>query len=153
MGKVILDLLIVAFWLFLLFDAWLQGRELPRLAAEHDLPDAPGALLIGIALAVAAGAGLLAYRERHRIMDEMPLVTRWVDRWFGEGAYRHFTRRLWPTWASIISSVVLGSVGLHATARSEGSIWSYAVCAGFLALAAALFVAWALSRRYPPALR
>jgi hypothetical protein len=135
MGKRILDLLILAFWLFLMIDAWAQGRELPSLAAELDLPDVPAMLLIGIALAVAAGAGLLAYRQRHRIMDEMPLVTGWVDRGFGDGAYHYFMRRLWPTWASIISSAVLGSVGLHATARSEGSIWSYAACVGFLALA------------------
>ncbi len=153
MGKRILDLFIVAFWLFLLFDAWVQGRELPELAAELDLPDVAGVFLIGIAVAIAAGAGLLAYRQRHRIMDEMPLVSDWMGRWFGDGAYSYFTRRLWPTWASIITSALLGTVGLHATAGSGGNVWSYAVCVGFLALAAALLVAWAISRRHPPTLR
>lgn len=152
-GRRILDFFITAFWLFLVVDAWVQGRELPLLLSELDLPELHAATLVGLALVVAAGAGLFTYRQRHRIMDDMPLVSRAVDRWFGEGAYRYFSRRLRPVWASIVSSLVLGSVGLYATSRAGESGWSYAVSIGFLGLAVALFVAWLFSRRYPPALR
>jgi hypothetical protein len=149
----LLDLLVAAFWVFLIVDAYAQGRELPVLVSELNLPEISVVLAVCLVLAVALAFGSLAFWQRKNIMDEMPGLSGTVDRVFGEGAYGHFTRRLRPVWASIVSSLVLGAVGLHANVEMTGNSWSYVVCVGFFAFALFMFGAFLVSRRYPPTLR
>ena len=40
-GFRILDILVLLFWLFVLTDSYIQGRELPGLLAEAGLPELP----------------------------------------------------------------------------------------------------------------
>ncbi len=86
-------------------------------------------------------------------MEDMPILSSTVDRVFGKGAYRHFTLRLRPVCASVISSLVLAVVGLYSTYETTQNGWSYAICFGFLALALSMFIAYQTSKQFPPALR
>ncbi len=86
-------------------------------------------------------------------MEDMPILSSTVDRVFGKGAYRHFTLRLRPVCASVISSLVLAVVGLYSTYETTQNAWSYAICFGFLALALSMFIAYQSSKQFPPALR
>ncbi len=152
-GLVFVDVLIVLFWLFLLSDAYFQGRELPYLLNEIDLPELP-ILLSGFAiLAVASAAGIVTFLQRKNIMEKMPLLSTIVDRVLGIGAYSRITHRLRPVCASILSSLILGIVGLYSTYEGSQDRWSYAICIGSTVFATFMLIAYLASKRFPPALR
>lgn len=154
-GLRIVDALIAAFWIYLLFDAYYEGRELPLLIeeVERELTEIPLALALASFLVLAVAGALLAFWQRRRIMEDMPLVSSALDRVFGTGAYKRFMYRLHPLWASVLSSLLLAIVGLHATFRSNQSELSYAVCIGFIGFSVSMVVAYLFSRRYPPVLQ
>lgn len=151
-GRRLVNVFILLFWAFMIYDAFMQGSEMPLLLAEVELPELPIALFVGVAVVGSLGASAFVFWQRKNIMDDMPVVSDRVDRLFGPGAYSHFTRQLRPTWASILSSLILGGVGLYATFESTHGIWSYAISGGTLLFAVFMFIAWLASRRYPPTL-
>lgn len=149
----LLDLLIAAFWVYLLFDAYAQGRDLPELVADLDLPALPVVLAACAILVIAISCGVVTFWQRRNIMQDMPVLSSAFDRLFGDGAYRHFTAHLRPVSASVVSSLILALAGFHATFQTTRDAWSYAVCFGFLAFALCMFIAFLASKRFPPALR
>lgn len=151
-GGILVNLCIALFWIYLLVDSYIQGRDLPALLGEVELPDLPIALFVSAAFAISIAASAVTFWQRKNLMDEMPFVAERVDRWFGSGSYSRFTHRLHPVWASILSSTVLGVVGVYTTYHLNQHIWSYAISGGTLVFALFMFVAWLLSRRYPPIL-
>ena len=151
-SRVLVNLCIALFWIYLIVDSYIQGRGLPALLGEVELPDLPLALFVSAALAISIIASALTFWQRKNLMDEMPLVAGKVDRWFGVGSYSRFTHQLRPVWASILSSTVLGVVGVYTTYHLNQHAWSYAISGGTLVFALFMFAAWLLSRRYPPIL-
>lgn len=148
-GRRLVNVFILLFWAFMIYDAFMQGSEMPRLLAEVELPELPIALFVGVAVVGSLGASAFVFWQRKNIMDDLPVVS---DRLFGAGAYSHFTRQLRPTWASILSSLILGGVGLCATFESTHGIWSYAISGGTLLFAVFMFVASLFSLKFPPTL-
>ncbi|MBO6558799.1 MAG: hypothetical protein JJ934_19460 [Pseudomonadales bacterium] len=151
-GPILINLFIALFWLFLIYDAYLQGSEMPIVLSEVELPELPLVLFAAVAFVGSLGASAFTFWQRKNIMEDMPVIAERVDRYFGEGAYSRFTRQLRPVWASILSSTILGVVGLYATYQFNHHIWSYAICGGTLLFAVFMFIAWLVSRRYPPML-
>lgn len=151
-GRVLVNLFIALFWMFLIVDSYIQGRDLPILMNDIELPELPLALFIAAALLVSLAASVVTFWQRKNIMDEMPIVAERVDRWFGVGSYSRFTHQLRPVWASILSSTIMGVAGLYATYQFNQHVWSYAICGGTLLFAVFMFIAWLVSRRYPPVL-
>ena len=151
-GRLLVNVFILLFWTFLIYDSFVQGSEMPLLLAEVELPELPIVLFVGVAVLGSLGASALVFWQRKNIMDEMPVVSDRVDQFFGAGAYSHFTRQLRPTWASILSSLILGGVGLYATFESTHGIWSYAISGGTLLFAVFMFLAWLFSLKFPPTL-
>ena len=149
----LLDLLIAIFWIYLLFDAYAQGRDLPELIADLDLPALPVVLAAFAIVVIATLCGVVTFWQRRNIMQGMPVLSSAVDRIFGDAAYRHFTLHLRPVSASVVSSLILTLAGFHATFQTTRDAWSYAVCFGFLAFALCMFVAFLVSKRFPPKLR
>jgi len=151
-SRKIIDVLIALFWLFLISDAYFQGRELPHLLSKINLPEFPLILSFFAVLTLAASACILIFWQRKNLMDEMPVLSSRVDRFFGPGAYSRFTHRLRPVQASIFSSIVFAAVGLHATYQQTQDMWSYMICTGFLFFAICMFIAYLVSKRFPPVL-
>jgi len=151
-GRLLVNGFILLFWVFLLFDSFVQGRELPLLIAEVELPELPVFLFVGVAVLGSLTASAFVFWQRKNIMDEMPVVAERVDRFFGAGAYSHFTRQLRPTWASILTGLIMGGVGLHETLNSTQGTWSYAISGGTLLFALFMFLAWLFSLKFPPTL-
>lgn len=152
-GMMFVDVLIAIFWLFLLSDAFFQGRELPHLLNGIDLPELPIFVSIVTILLLASLTSILTFWQRKNIMEEMPLFSTMVDRIFGTGAYSRITHRLRPVCASILSSLILATVGLYTTYEGSQDRWSYAICLGFLVFAIFMLIAYLVSKRFPPALR
>ena len=152
-GLLLVDALIVLFWLFLLSDAFLQGRELPYLLQEVDLPELPIFMSVVVILVLASFASGLTFWQRKNIMEEMPLVSTWIDRTFGAGAYYRIIHRSRPVCVSILSSLILAMVGLYTTYEGPQDKWSYAICIGFLVFAIFMLIALLASKRFPPALK
>ncbi len=151
-GRILVNTSILLFWAFLIYDSFVQGSEMPLLLAEVELPELPIVLFVGVAVVGSLGASAFVFWQRKNIMDEMPVVSDRVDQFFGAGAYSHFTRQLRPTWASILSSLILGGVGLYATFESTHGVWSYAISGGTLLFAVFMFLAWLCSLKFPPTL-
>ncbi|MBL6691366.1 MAG: hypothetical protein ISP91_13330 [Pseudomonadales bacterium] len=151
-GRLLVNGLILMFWAFLLVDSFAQGRELPLLLAEVELPELPLFWFVGVAVLGSLGASTFVFWQRKNIMDEMPLVAERVDGFFGAGAYSHFMRQLRPTWASILTGLIMGGVGLHTTLHSTQGAWSYAISGGTLLFALFMFLAWLFSLKFPPTL-
>ena len=149
----LINVLIVVFWLYLLLDAYFQGRELPGLINDLDLPELPVVLSACLVLIITALCGVVTFWQRKNIMEDMPYLSSFIDRVLGKGAYNQFTLRLRPVSASIATSLVLATVGLYSTSQTTQDNWSYLLFFGFLAFALSMFVAYLLSRRFPPALR
>lgn len=151
-GPGLVNLAIALFWIFLIVDSYLQARELPVLLGEVELPELPLMFFAVAAISISLIVSAVTFWQRENIMDEMPVVAERIDGWFGEGAYGRFTRQLRPVWASILSSTILGGVGLYATYEFNHHVWSYAISGGTLLFAVFMFIAWLVSRRYPPVL-
>lgn len=152
-GMKAVDILIVLFWLFLLWDAYSQGLELPGLMSEIDLPELPVIMSAFAILVIAGSASFVTFWQRKNIMEDMPFFSTLTDRALGSGAYRRFTHRLRPVCVSMLSSLVLATVGLYCTYEETQDRWSYAICFGFLAFAVCMFIAYLVSKRLPPVLR
>jgi hypothetical protein len=147
------SLLIGVFWTYLIVDAYRQGVAMPETAAVLTLPTIPAIVFytcLGLSFAFALS---FTFSTRTRLVENLPLVTRFVDKKFGEGTYRDFNHRLRPIALSIISGSLLGGFGLHAVHTSTKSLLGYLLCGIFLAVTAGLLSAQLLSLRYPPTLR
>jgi hypothetical protein len=151
-GVKVVNALIVVFWLFLLTDSYNQGRDLPGLLADFELPTLPVFLSTCAILLFSIGCAAITYRQRVHIMEDMPLVTDSVDRCFGHGAYGRFTSKLRPVLASVICSFVLSAAGFYSTYETTRDVWSFMICFGFLSFAGCMLAAYVLSRKFPPAL-
>lgn len=151
-GRNLVNLFIALFWIFLTVDAYIQGRDLPQLLSRVDLPELPLATFVAAAFLISLLASFFTFRQRKNLMDEMPIVAARVDSWFGVGSYSRFTHRLHPVWATILSSTILGLVGMYSTYHFDHDVWSYAISSGSLLFAFFMLIAWFLSRRYPPVL-
>lgn len=150
---IVVDVLIVLFWLFLLTDSYFQGRELPGLMSKAELPELPIPLSIIAILVVSILASVMTFWQRKHIMEDLPLVSKWLDQMLGIGAYRRITHRLRPVSASILTSLMFAVVGIYTTYTETQDSWSYAICIGFLVFATFMFIAYLGSRRFPPVLR
>lgn len=148
-----IDALIVVGWAWLLIEAWFEGQELPALLAQLPVfptlswPIAPGLV------AVAAVTALATFHERRRLSEEVPLVTKFVDRRFGEGTYHALNERMRPVLLSMLGTVVLAISCASATQATPGEPRGHLVTAGAVAAATGLCAALLLSRRYPPVLK
>ena len=152
-GFKVLDVMIVLFWLFVLVDSYLQGREIPGLLSQAELPQLP-VVLTAVAVLILCGiASGVTFWQRKNIMEEMPVLSTLTDRIFGEGAYHHLTHRLRPVMMSMLTSLVLGTVGFYTTMQESPNDWSYAVCIGSLLFSMTMLIAYYASRRYPPELK
>lgn len=149
----VVDVLIAIFWLLLVTDAFLEARELPHLLAKFELPELPLFLFATATLAIAGISSLIIFRQRRQLMDDLPIVASWTDRFFGGGAYSRFTHKLRPVWTSIATSLVFGFAGLHATHEATRDTWAYAICGGTLLFALGMYIAYLASKRFPPELR
>jgi len=147
------NLVIAAIWIYLLADSWLQGRELPELMNRVPLPEV-SQLFISVFLAIVFLLSLwITFWQRHTLMEDLPLITRSVDRRFGAGTYRNFLHRFRPIGISILSGLILGTVGTWSTYASTRSQAAYLISWIFLAAALGLLLALVVSHRHPPALR
>lgn len=147
------NVLIGVVWIYLVVDAYRQGVALPETAAILTLPTIPGAIFATVLGGSFAFAVILTFTTRTRLVEDLPLVTRFLDKRFGEGTYRDFNQRLRPITLSIICGLILGGFGLHAIHTSTMNPLGYLLSGIFLAVAAGLLVAQLLSFRYPPTLR
>lgn len=145
--------LISIFWIYVLADAYLQGLEIPGLLATISVPEGALPWIVTSLIALFTGCLLVTFSQRRRLMEDLPLVTRWVDSKFGEGTYMDFSRRLRPVAVATLSSSVLAISSLRATYATTKSLTGYLAGAAFSAIALGLLVAYLLSRRYPPKLQ
>lgn len=172
---IVLKLLIAASWLVLLIDSVLQGIEFPALLAGVVLPELPLWLMVTGCFTIPFVISGLTYWRRENVMERIPKVTDWIDRWVFEGAYEYFMNCMYPVHASMISSALFGGVAGWMTYTSAATspevtssatlfmalmgaaeswqIWSYAICAGCFVFVFTMSLAVALSRRYPPLLK
>lgn len=144
--------IVIAIWCYLLLDAYHQGMALPGLITALSAPALPISLMVIIVAALFTAAAWMTFRQRHRLIENVPLITPFLDRRFGEGTYRDLNRSFKPVAISIAAGLVLSVSGLRATHASTGDASAYFLGAAFLAVALGLLVAYLLSRRYPPAL-
>ncbi|MFT7688067.1 MAG: hypothetical protein ACI9FB_003427 [Candidatus Azotimanducaceae bacterium] len=149
----IADGLIILFWLFLLSDAYFQGRELPILVSGVDIPELPMYLPIFAMLVIALMSSFVTFWQRKNIMEGPSIILSITDRFLGVGAYSQFTHRLRPVSASIATSLILAVVGLYTTFKTTQDTWSYIICIGFFVFAICMFSAYLVSKRFPPLLR
>lgn len=147
------NLLIGAFWVYLLVDAYRQGVALPETVAILALPPIPGVVFASILSVTFVFALALTFFTRQRLMEDIPLITRFVDGRYGLGTYSNFNQRLRPITLSIISGSMLGGFGLHAIHTTTRSSLGYLFCGIFLAVTVGLLSALLLSIRHPPMLR
>ena len=152
-GLRILDMLVLLFWLFVLTDSYIQGRELPGLLAETELPELPvvwAVIVIVTGSVVTAG---VTFWQRQNIMQTMPVVQTALDRTFGQGAYHHLTHQLRPVLMSVLTSIVLAAVGFYTNFKGTGEVWSYAIFSGFIFFGLMMLSILLLSRHFPPELK
>ena len=139
--------------MFVLTDSYIQGRELPGLLAETELPELPwgwAALVIVTGSVVAAG---LTFWQRRNIMQTMPVLQNALDRVFGQGSYLHLTYRMRPVLMSVLTSSVLAVVGLYTNFVGKGEVWSYAIFSGFFFFSLTMLSVLLISRYFPPELK
>lgn len=146
------NLLVAAIWAYLLLDSYHQGMALPGLIAELPLPELPFSLMAVVLVLLLPVAAWLTFSQRQRLIEDLPLITAFLDRRFGEGTYRDLNRRFKPVAISIAAGLVLSVSGLRATHASTGDASAYFFSAVFLTVALGLLGAYLLSRRYPPVL-
>lgn len=153
--SIALDAAIFLVWLFILGDSLYQAIELPPSFVDisDKLPDLPLALMLAGALILPAIPCGFTFWQRQNLMEDMPLVSKKMDQWFFEGAYGYFMSRLYPIHASIITSLIIGSVGGWLTYKTSAGIWSAVVCLGSLLFSVYMLITVAFSRRYPPVLK
>lgn len=147
------NILIAAFWLYLLLDGYYQGQALPELVGKLPLPAMSRSLIAVILALLFAFSLAFTFWQRRRLMEDMPLVTRFVDDKFGEGTYRDFCHRLRPVAISVLAGLLIAISGMRATFATTKSPEGYFFSLLFLAVALGLLAAYLLSRRYPPELR
>jgi hypothetical protein len=147
------NIFIGALWIYLLIDAYSQGQQIPELVKPIPELDLSMLFVTGLLLILFAISCYFTFWQRHTLMEQLPLVTRLVDRRFGVGTYRNFCYRLRPIGISIASTLVLGLTGIRATHATTGSTVGYLICYIFLTFGAGLVAAYLLSLRYGPALR
>jgi hypothetical protein len=143
---------IVAFWLYLLIDSFVQGHELPQWVRIIDIPDLPTPVVAVLLILIFCASLGGAFWQRKNLMEEMPVISDFCDRRFGKDSYQNFCRRLRPISASMVSSLILGATGLYAAHTGDGTPAAFLLCYGFLAFGFALLGARLLSRCYPPRL-
>ena len=152
-GLRVLDLLVCLFWMFVLADSYIQGRELPGLLAETELPELPWGWAV---LVIVTGSVVIAggtFWQRQNIMQTMPVLRNALDRVFGEGSYLHLTYRMRPVLMSVLTSIVLAAVGLYTNFVGKGEVWSYAIFSGFVFFGLTMLSVLLISRRFPPELK
>lgn len=147
------SLLIGVLWTYLLVDSYRQGVALPDTVAILTLPTIAGTVFATILSVSFVFALILTFSTRKRLVEDLPLVTRFVDGRFGTGTYKDFNHRLRPIALSIICGFMLGGFGLQAIHTSTKNPLGYLLCGIFLAVTAGLLIAQLLSFRFPPALR
>jgi hypothetical protein len=148
-----IDVAIALSWAWLLVEAWFEGQEIPGLLAELPVfPALSWPIVVGL-IAVAPVAGGSAFLERKRLSDEVPVVTRLVDRWLGAGPYRALNDRMRPVLLSVLGTAVLAVSTAAATRAASGEPRGLLIAAGAAAAAIGLTTALLLSRRYPPTLK
>lgn len=152
-GRWLLDLIILTFWLYLIYDSYAEGKALPGLLQSLELPDLPLIVFALSAFIFGLVASVITFWQRHNIMDELPVISTYTDKFFGEGTYQGFMSRYRPIAASVVSSMVLASVGLYNTYHGPGTPWSYGVCFCFMAYAVCMSITMLISKRNPPVLR
>lgn len=147
--------IIAVFWTYLIVDAYLQGLEVPELleALPLRLPELPAIVWVALLTLIFSTCFFVTFWQRKHLMEDMPYITPAVDRRFGEGAYRNFSRRLRPVAISMVSSFLLALTGLRATFDSTKSTEGYLLSFVFLSIATGLLFALLLSKRFPPELR
>ena len=152
-GLRVLDLLVFLFWIFVLTDSYIQGRELPGLLAEFELPELPwGWAVLVIVTGSVVTAGVTCW-QRQNIMQTMPVLQNALDRIFGQGSYLHLTYRMRPVLMSILTSIVLAIVGLYTNFVGQGEVWSYAIFSGFVFFGLTMLSVLLISRYFPPELK
>ena len=155
-------------WSFLIADAFLEGLQTPLLISQIELPllsTWPDWLtniypvwlapvwIIPVSMLVCGGMSFwLAFSQRRRVMEDLPLVTNLIDRCFGQGTYQQMCRRLRPFLLSVLTSFVAASSCLYATYTTTRHLISYGIGGLLLATAVGIFSAYLLSRRHPPLL-
>lgn len=85
-GQILVNLLIALFWMFLILDAYIQGKDLPLLLSEVDLPELPLVVFIATAFLISLLVSFFTFWQRENLMEEMPIVAARVDSWLGAGA-------------------------------------------------------------------
>jgi len=145
--------LIGIFWIYLLSDAFLQGLEMPAIMSMVRVPEVYLPWIAVSILALFAGCLVITFWQRRSLMEDLPLVTRFVDTRFGEGTYKEFSKRLRPVAIATLSTLVLAVSSLGATFSTTKNLEGYLAGFTFLAIALGLLAAYFLSRRYPPRLQ
>lgn len=148
-----LDLLIVAFWLWLLMDAYDQGAEIPSLIEPLDLSALSFLWVWAVAVLFCLIAGAVTFWQRIRIMNELPLVTSFTDRLLGKGAYQKFTNRVRPIWTVIVTSLVLASSIYLKSGHDANRDWINLLCLAIVLYALSMLVALLFSIKFPPQLK
>lgn len=148
-----LGTLVAASWAVLLFDAYHQAEEIPLVLSKVSIPDIPLWCISSAVLIVPVGIATGTFWQRKRIMEELPVVSKLMDRWFFEEAYGFLMNRLHAVYASIASSLLFGAFGIHVTHATSQSLLCYGLFFGSVFFSICMLVAVALSRRYPPRLR
>lgn len=154
---IVLNVMIAASWLIVIVDSVLQGFEFPLLLATYALPNVPLWLMTTGTILIPLVISALTFWRRENVMEHIPKVTDWIDRWVFEGAYQYFMNRMYPVHASMVSSALFagaaGWVTYRAAANEVWRLWSYAICGGCIVFVLAMWIAVAASRRYPPLLK
>ena len=142
--------IVFAIWAYLLFDAYHQGLALPGMVTELSVPALPMSLMAFVLAVLLPASAWMTFSQRRRLIEDMPLITPFIDRRFGEGTYRDLNRSFRPVAISIAVGLILSISGMRATYTSTGDASAYFLSAVFLAVALGLLAAYLLSRLYPP---
>lgn len=147
------SLLIGIFWIYLLSDAFLQGLAMPATMSMVRVPEVYLPWIVVGLVALFAGCLVITFWQRRSLMEDLPLVTRFVDTRFGVGTYKEFSKRLRPVAIATLSTFVLAVSSLAATFSTTKNLAGYLAGFAFLAVALGLLAAYFLSRGYPPRLQ
>jgi hypothetical protein len=143
------DLLVAGIWVYFMGGAYLQGRELPHTQLfQSPLPQETVLIILIFPFAFSLPA---AFFQRHKVL-EFPLIGRYVDSRYGEGAHRRFMIRLRPVLLFMLSCCTLGITGLVSTNLSTQSMQAYVLSGFFVSGSLGLLSAYLLSMAYPPKL-
>lgn len=142
------NFLIVIIWLFFLRDAYLQGRNIPTTTLLENAPTETVILILTLPFLFFLTAGFF----QRKSLIEIPMLTKYIDKKYGNGTFQAFVSKLRPITLFTLGCLLLGITGLVSTYLSTKNPSGYLVGGFFISGGIGLLIAFLLSIRFPPRL-